>query len=373
MKLVRLHDRYLLRAFWATFAAVLVFFTIIVLVLDLSDRLTRLGRGWGAIQATGQSPYTLLLEFYATLIPFVWLRILPFTAPLAAAFCLSRLVRFNELTALLAGGVSKRRLALPILCSGAVVAAGIFAVQETVVPRLSRRHNELMRLLSKSQPDRITDVPHLHDPGGGRLSMEAFRPLGRSLESAQITFRDAAGDATEIYRYPELAWDEQGERWIAPRGGVHLPLVRDRSGMARVPVGEGVAAPLEASLALVEISITTKAAMGVSLREVRALRRASPDSPRLIHMEHALYTGPVSTLVLLLLTLPFAFPIGRRHGSPLPGILSSGLAGALYFAASYLAGNLASAGDFNPVVLTWLPTVVFGALGVALYLLMDES
>lgn len=373
----RRHDRYLLQAFWATFAAVLLFLTVIVLLLDLSDRLARLGRGWGALEAAGQNPYALLAEFYATLVPFLWLRLLPFAAPLAAALCLSRLVRFNELTALLAGGVSKRRLALPILASGAVVAGAVFWMQESVAPRWSRRHNELMRLLGKVQPDRITEVPHLHDPGGGRLSMEAFRPLGQRMENVQITFRGPDGEATAIYRYPELAWAGGGGAgpagWVAPLGGVELPLARDRSGLARVPIPPGATAPLEASLTLVEISITSKAALGMSLAEVRALRAASPASPRLAHMEHALFTGPISAVVLLLLALPFAFPIGRRNPSPLPGILGAGGVGALYFAGSYLTGNLAAAGDWNPVVLSWLPTVVFGTLGLSLFLTMDAT
>jgi lipopolysaccharide export system permease protein len=369
---LRRHDRYLLKAWWSSFGAVLLFFTIVVLVIDLSDRLTRLGRNWASLEEEGRNPLMLTLEFYGTLLPFLWMRILPFAAAMAGGLCLARMIRHNELVALLVGGVSKRRLARPFLLSGVLVAGLIFAVQEGVAPRLSRRHNELLRVLGKATPGRIPDVSHFHDPGGGRLSMAGYLPLERGMEAAQVTFRDETGAATAIYRYPLLLWDDDAERWLAPQGGLHVPLSRDRTGMARVAIEAGSAAPLEASLPLVEISLTRRRTLGYSLAEMRELVRANPDTPRLVLEQHALFTQPLSAVVMLLLTLPFAFPVGRRRATTLGSLLVSGLIGSLYFAATYLTGSLASAGDLNPVVLAWLPSVVFAALGLAFYATMDD-
>jgi lipopolysaccharide export system permease protein len=372
MSWLRRHDRHLLRAWAGTFGAVLVFFTVIVLVLDAADRLGRLGRGWAAVRAEGRDPLLLVAEFYATLVPFMWLKILPFVTPMAAALCLSRIIRHNELVPLLMSGVSKRRLALPLLLSGVAVGGFSFLVQESLVPRLARRHAELGRLLSKSQPDRIQNVPHLHDPGGARLSMAAFLPLRPAMESVQLTFRDPGGETTAIRAYPEVTWDARAGAWVAPRGGVLVPLDRDRTGMTRIPIPPGDAVPVEASPVLLEISASDKPPLGLSLAETRELARAHPDSPRITLMQHALFTQPVSALVMLLLTLPFAFSVGRRDAWPLRGIVISGGVGAAFFAASYFCASLAAAGDLNPVVLAWLPTVVFGALGATLYLGMDD-
>ena len=70
--------------------------------------------------------------------------------------------------------------------------------------------------------------------------------------------------------------------------------------------------------------------------------------------------------VALLLVLPFCARIGRR--APIRGILGSMAVSALFFGTNYLFASLGGAGDMNPVVLAWMPTVVFGSMGLALYL-----
>ena len=102
------------------------------------------------------------------------------------------------------------------------------------------------------------------------------------------------------------------------------------------------------------------------------LRIANPDSPRFVLMQHSLITTPLSTVVLLLLALPFSFPVGARRGSAVPGMLAVLTISGLYFAGTFLTSSMGTAGDFNPILLAWLPTVVFSALGMTLFLTMDQ-
>lgn len=368
---MRRHDRYVLKAFWGTFLAVLLFFSVLVIVLDLSERVAKLTRFWGAIEAAGRSPIGVLAEFYGTLLPFMWLKLMPFCVPSAAAFCLARLIRHNELTPLLTAGVSMRRVVWPIVLSTVLIVLGMFVMQETLVPNLSRRNMETWRLLNRSEPDRISRVPHFHDAGGGRLSMEAYRPLARRMDAVMITFWDANGAPTEWYRYPELAWDEARRAWIAGHGGTRIPAKWDAPGEQQFPIGARSAAPLVASAALIEIALTAKKTPGLSLRQVAELADANPDSPHFVVLKHEMLTVPLATLVLLLLTLPFSFRVARRTKSAVPGMVGALIVAALFFGAHFLTGSLARAGDWNPVVLAWLPTVLFGSLGLSLYVGLD--
>lgn len=369
--MIRRHDRYVLRAFWASFLAVVLFFTLIVVVLDLADRFTKLNRQWEAVEAAGHNPLMLLAEFYATLIPFVWLRILPFCVPIAAALTLARLHKTNELTPLLTAGVSMRRIVMPIVASGLMVAAGMMWAQSGLVSELSRRHMKLGRILGKRSPDRIGQIPHFHDPGGARLSMEAFMPLAQRMEAVWVTVWNDDG-LQELRWYPELVWDEDSRSWVADRGGERLPNTGTSLGVLREPIPPGARAPLQASLQLIEISLTLTSSLGLSYREAASLQRANPDMPRFIMSHHELYVGPVSAVLLLLLVLPFSVRVGRRTTSSIPGMMAAMGIGALFFGATYLAHALGNSGDINPVVLSWMPTVVFGALGLALYLSLDD-
>ncbi len=369
--MMRRHDRYVFKAFWSTLGAVLLFFTLIVIVLDTSERVSKLSRIWPKIVEAGHSPLMVLAEFYGTLLPFMWMRLVPFCVPAAAAFCLARLLRHNELTPLLTAGVSMRRVVWPIVASGILIVGLLFVAQEMLVPEFSRRHMELWRILSRNEPDRLSRVPHFHDPNGGRLSMEAYRPGSRKMDAVMISFFDPEGRPVEHFRYPELEWDGANDVWRAPRGGRRIPALENTPGERRIPIPPGEVAPLSSSARLMEVAVTEKRTPGLSISQAAALAQAHPENPHYLVMLHQMLTLPLSTIVLLLLAIPFCFNVSRRTTSAVPSALGAMGVAALFFGAHFMTGSLARAGDLNPVVLAWLPIVVFGSLGLALYFDLD--
>ncbi|MDA1195302.1 MAG: LptF/LptG family permease [Planctomycetota bacterium] len=369
----RRHDRYVLRAFASTLFAVITFFSVIIVVLDSAERVRRLTRYWDRIVDSGHHPLAVLAEYYATLLPFVWIRLMPFCVAVAAAFCLARLHRHNELTSLLTCGVSMRRTTWPILGIACLAVSGVFVLQESVVPELSRRHLHLWRMISRSTPERITDVPHFHDRRGGRLSMESYDPFDQTMHAAMVTFYEpASGDLVEQYWYPELQWQGEGQQWIATHGGRRIPADRRAPGRDREPIDAGSAAPLDGSAALLEIALTARMSPGLSLEQIETLERANPQNPGFTVLKHEMYTLPLGVLVLLLLSLPFSFRVAQRSKSAIPGMLASGLLGGLFVGAQFLAASMARAGDWNPIAMTWMPTVLFGSVGLSLFLTMDD-
>lgn len=365
----RRHDGYVLRAFLAAFGAVLLYFTLIIVLIDLAERLKLLNRNWDKVAGAGYAPVVALLEFYATLVPFLWLRILPVAVPMAAAFALARLSRHQELVPLVTAGVPMRRVVRPILLAGVVIVGAMLAAKATVVPQLSRQNQALGRLLTKRHPDRIAQVPHVHDleSGGGgsvRLSAAAFLPIKQRLEDAWVTRRDAGGRLVEMLRYPELAWRESPAGWVATQGGVRIPMAGEEAGRLREPLPAGSVAPLVSRVELVEILCEADNSLGLSFAQSEALMRAHPGNPALAVRHHEQWTLPIATLVLLGLTLPLCVRLGR--GSVLPGLAGALGMAALYFGASRLCADLAGLGTVHPLVLAWMPTVAFGSLAVAL-------
>lgn len=368
---MRLHDRYVLKMFFSTFAAVLFFFTAIVVVIDLADGMMKFSRQWDAVRELGYNPGLLLLEYYATLVPFIWLRIMPFAVAIAAAFSLARLGRHNELDALIVGGVSQRRAVLPILAAGVMATGVMLAVQEDAVAPIARRHAVLQRIMEKKSPDRVSRVPHMRDPTGATVAMNAFLPLAQKMEAVWIGRWGKEG-LDEVYWYPELAWDASTEAWVASQGGERIPYVGAPTGAVREGIAVGAEAPLLLSLAFVESAIGAAEMAVRSSREARALMAAHPDDVRPVVAYHQSLAASVSTISLLLLVFPFAMRIGHRKKSSLPGMAAALALGGASFAASYVGGNVATMGVWNPVVVAWLPTILFGSLGGALYLTLDS-
>ncbi|MFV1958321.1 MAG: LptF/LptG family permease [Planctomycetota bacterium] len=366
----RRHDRYVFSAFWTAFGAVLVFFTVIVVVIHMSDRLARVVRYWQPLEDAGWNPLAVLAEYYATLVPFIWMQIVPLATVLAAAFALTRLTRHNELSPLVTAGVSTRRITLPLILSALVLGGFLFAVQELFVPAMSRRNMTLERLLNENEPGRITKLPHFQDPGGMRLSAAAFLPFDRRIEGALLTSRDAEGRPLAITWYPLLRWDDAGEHWVAERDGTVFPLTASEGTVLGrvVPASEPV--PFYADIHLFEVSVLKEASLGLSTRETRRLLEAEPDDPRLQFLHHQLFARAFTPLAMLLLGLPFCFGLGRR--SAIPGTVAVLAAGALFYATNFLASSLAGSGEFNAVVLAWLPAVQWGTIGLALWLTMES-
>jgi lipopolysaccharide export LptBFGC system permease protein LptF len=363
---VRRHDRYVLAAFLTSLGAVLVFFTVIILLVHLADRGPRIVKYFPALREAGYDPLALALELYATLVPFVWLQLLPFAGVIAAAFGLNRLMRHNELAPLVTSGVSARRLTLPILLAGVAMVGALFAFQETLIPSLSRRHMFLHRLLSKSEPDRVTKVPHFTDPGGARLSVDAYQPIARRLEGALLTFRDPEGRPTELRAYPLLAWEPDRRTWTSVRGGTLFALGEDPTGRTRRPLPPGETVPLRADVLLLEVSALQDLSMGMSTAETAALLAVDPTNPRLVLLHHQQFTRCLAPVVLLLLGLPFCLSFGRR--SAIPGTAAVLGSGAALYSLSLLCSRLATSGALNPVAMAWLPTVLLAAIGLALWL-----
>jgi lipopolysaccharide export system permease protein len=374
MTLWRRHDGYVLRSFLAALGTALLFLTALVVVYDLAERLDRLPDALKSLRARGRSPAGLLLEYYATLIPFLWLRILPIAALLAAGLSVTWLARSNELAPLVTAGVPSRRVLFPILVAGVVLVAAQLAARETLVPWLSRHHDDLQRILGSRRSDRLdafNDVPHLHDAGGGRLAAARYIPNERRLEDAWVTFVSdpAAGGVRTAYRYPLLVWEESGRRWTAERGGERWILDPTEAGSVTRVLVPSDPVPLLVDPSLLELTLRQAAAMGLSSAEIAALARDNPDKARFTVLLHQQRASSVATLVLLLIGLPLSWHLRRR------GAFAAFLKGlavvTLYFFVDTLASDLGVRGTLAPVVAAWFADVVFGALGITLLLGME--
>ncbi len=197
--------------------------------------------------------------------------------------------------------------------------------------------------------------------------MDAYLPSDRRMETAVLTVRPPGRRPTEIRWYPVLDWDAARGTWIATRGGSGFDLERERAGLRRdLPVGEQ--APIDATASLVELTVTERASLGLSLEESEALVRADPTNPRLLMQHHEQFTAPLAAVILLLLTLPFLIPLDGRN--PLPSLGAALAGGGLYFGTTILMSGIGAGGTLNPVVVAWTPTVLFGSLGLAMTLTM---
>lgn len=370
MTLVRRHDVYVGRAFLTTLVSAIAILSAMVIVFDAAERLDKLSKASLRIAAEGGSPKAMLVEYYATLLPFLWMKLLPTASLLSAGLTITWFARQNELVPLVASGVPTRRVLTPIFVIAASAIVVLSVARETVVPGIARRHDDLHRLFSDPDrnPDEIQNVAHFDDAGGGLLSIATFVLSTKRIEEAYLVFRrvPAAGGHHVVLRYPVLDWDPIAKRWRAERGGERRVLEPDETGADVSPIRPDELVPLEVDPRMLELRIRQGVAMGLSSAEIRDLSRSAVgDTDRFSLLLHQQWAAPFATLVNLLLGLPLAWRLGRRRPVFRAFGVTLGLVATYVFSDS-VATDMGARGALNPVVAAWGAHVVFGALGLAM-------
>lgn len=222
---MNLLDRYIARQFLGnTLILLFILFTFIVAV-DVSvkfDEYTKAATtaltsdqgppGWGRtmIFALG-----LVLDFWWPQLIQLGVHLLGLVMIAGAGFTLTQMVRHRELVAMLAGGISLRRAARPILFCAATLSLGQLAAQEYVLPRiaplLTRTPQEAGQRTMGA--DRLNLTP---DAQGRIFHASVFDADRGILTGVYIIERDAQGVGIRVISADRATWS--GDAWSLVRG-----------------------------------------------------------------------------------------------------------------------------------------------------------
>ena len=107
-------DRYIIHNFLSKFFSIMITFLVIFIVVDIIDNLDRF------------SNYNLsnqeIIDYYFYTFPWFISLALPMSLLLSAIFCFVILQKNHEVTALKASGISIKRISIPILLIGILIA-----------------------------------------------------------------------------------------------------------------------------------------------------------------------------------------------------------------------------------------------------------
>ena len=117
-------DRYVYRVVLGSYAAGLLFMTLLFSLMDLLVRL-----GDYVTKASEQGVETLelmglLLHYYLLMLPVVFVSVAPFVSVIAGMFAVARLMGANEVVPMLFTGRSMLRILRPVLVVGSISAVG---------------------------------------------------------------------------------------------------------------------------------------------------------------------------------------------------------------------------------------------------------
>jgi lipopolysaccharide export system permease protein len=356
-------DRYVGWTFASSYAMALFVVMGLFVVMDMASNLDEYLEPWP--DGTSASSTQIAL-YYLFNTPFLFLQAAPFITLIAGLFTLTRMLASNEVGAVLAAGISGRRLLLPVFAGGLLAMLGMVALRESAASTVMPVRDALKYVLDEKTTDRVFPMLRMRDLSGSYLRFIEYRPgeAGTPPEGTELTVWLRSGDRWlgTVHADRAVHAERDGEWGLALENGRRVE-ISDRETVTPVEwLGpeDFVFSP--------DLALTYQRArrnpLELSFREAMELARRDPDSVVYETLMQYHLTFPLANLILLLVGLPLAFRHDRGRG--IEGVARGLFLCLFFFAADFVCRNLGIQGSLDPLLASWLPVLLFGSVGVVL-------
>jgi lipopolysaccharide export system permease protein len=354
---MKILDRYIMKSFLTGYAiafCVLVGLWIIIdLFVNLDEFAEQSDLGIRAVSLH-------ILTFYGLHATVYFRDLAGIITVVAAVFCLGKMVRDNELVAMLASGVSTQRIVVPILCLAMLSTAFWVADQELLIPAIS---SKLARGHGDVPGEESFKVSFLSDRSGSLIFARAFFVKTATLDAPAIVTRrktDRVGIweptgwiSADKARYNATTreWDLDNGLFIDARPENNPRVVHSYRSPGLVP--EDIPVLCESEYKSL-----------YSFRQLSALARCQTrvqDMAEIASQKCFRVTEPLINLIMFMVSLPVL--ICRDPKAMKSAIVVSFVLTAACFATTFVCKLLSTevvfAGRVMPELWAWLPVFIF--------------
>lgn len=198
-------DRYIIKKFIGTYVVALLLIIGIVIIFDLSEKVDKF--------VTNQAPLRLIIfQYYANFIPYFVNMFSPMFVFITVIFFTSKMAANTEIIAILAGGISFKRLMWPYFVSAAAIVAFSLILNLYVIPPCNKGRLAFEQKYVKKKYENFARNVHYQISPGNFLYVQSFAPsnntaYGFSLESIE------GHDIVSKLSATEARWDSTLQGW----------------------------------------------------------------------------------------------------------------------------------------------------------------
>jgi lipopolysaccharide export system permease protein len=292
----------------------------------------------------------------------------------AAAFSLGKMVRYNELIAIMASGVSLKRIIAPIVILAILLTGLLIIDQELVIPSLS---NKLVRGQDALPGQESYNVWFISDANGSLICSKKFDVKSSTLHEPIIITRRKEPDSlvwepTGWIEAEKATYDFQGRSWLLTRG-IFTPIPKLRSqqldaGNQNTPIARMSLPAYHTDITPKDIPVRRRAEHKTLLSSRQLSQLAAEgtklkDLAFLFSQKHFRITDPVMNLIMLLVCLPVL--VCRDPKSMKSAIAISFAITAACLIVSFVCKLFATEELFGivvPELWAWLPVFIFAPI-----------
>ncbi|MBP1595110.1 MAG: transporter, YjgP/YjgQ family [Acidobacteria bacterium] len=310
----------------------------------------------------------LLIRYFTFLLPHILLLIVPMSVLLAILIQFGVLEKGSEVTALKAGGWSLYRIAMPVFLLSGFICAGIYFMQDYILPYANQRQDELRNII-KGRPPQTYRRPRKWIFGeSGRIYnydlFDAGKDLFVGLNVYEVDLRRLSIRRRVFAQQATIS--PQG-KWVLENGWVRD--FRSQDAGFRPITRSTFEFPEQANYFRREFFEPKESAKLTFLElnnYINYLKQSGYNATELQVELNKKISFPLSSFVMALLGIPFAFSMGRRGA--FYGITASVGIAMSYWGIFSVFEQLGAYGMLAPLLAAWAPNVLFGAAGLALLL-----
>jgi lipopolysaccharide export system permease protein len=355
--------RYYTREFVKIFALCLASFVVLYLLVDLFENLD------GFVK--NKAPLSAIIRYFLYSVPIILYQICPLGMLLCTFITIGVFVRFNEITALKAHGISLFTVFKVFLFIATVTWIFSLWLQEYVLPYTNRQMKEIKNTQIKGKKgNAILARDHFwYRSQNAIFNIDIFYPHKNMIQGITIYYFSPDFQLQERVDAQWGTW-KQGGDWSF------------HDGVTRTFLPDGKIKTETFSERLITIhetpddfKMSQKLSEEMSFNELRAyikkIRVEGYDTtPYEVDMQ-AKISYPFINIIMAMLGIPFALMIGRSGGMAM-GITVSVLLGFLYWIFFALCISLGKNGSLPIFFSAWLANVAFGSLGLYMFLQVKQ-
>jgi lipopolysaccharide export system permease protein len=358
---MRILDRYIFRSVAAVFLLCLFTFIFLYIIIDLFSHLDVILK----MKAAGE----LLIYYYASYLPFIFVQIAPFSCLLAVLYVFARLNHDNEIIAMRSTGMSIFAITRTVLLFGIMVSGFVFLVNDRIMPEALHTNQKLKVQLESGTTRTIRfkeDTLHnvtIYGLKNRLFFINSFFPKKNAMEGITILEHDEkqniirkivanrgvyAGRRWKFFQSITYSFDANGQLTEEPRF--------EEEEIMPIPESPEEFLGQKQSpdyMALDEISdYIRKLSRSGATVVIRNLR---------IDFYHRLFL-PFSSFLIILLAIPFGLKI-RKKATGLSSLGLSLVMGFFYYVFDAVSIALGKAGYLDPLFsasLIHILALVFG-------------
>ena len=354
---MRLLDKYILREYIKIFLIILFSFSVLFLVVDISDRLPRLLSKGGEMKD--------IISYFLLRIPYLILISSPVMVLLSGLFLMNNLSKYNESVAIRGAGISIFRMVSPLIWFGFIFSVFIMLVGDLVLPQAEEYRNYIYKEKIKHQ--KVEDKKmrsHIHYLGtdNNLYYIGFFDGYRNNLKTIDITsFHPETGEVNRKITATSATWEE--DEWV-----FHNCYIRNFE--------NGIPAGMEhyENKKIEEVDVTpldfiksAKKPISMNFFELKEyisrLKKVGEKFTKELVELNLKVSFPFANLIILLFSVPLVSTSSRSKGRGL--IFGMGLLVCfLYLSTLRICQSLGYNEVLSPMVAAWLPNVVFATIGI---------